>query len=98
MPWRWLPVPTVGGLTLLLGNVVNRAKVGDTGRIMPICSFYIKTNIVIPTCVSDDSLPASPSLVRLCVYELVLLGWGEPSAAGLKWRSRIGQAASGELP
>ena len=30
---------------------------------MAICSFYYKTNIVTPTCVSDDFPPVLPSLV-----------------------------------
>ena len=47
--------PAVGGLTRCPLNVVNRAIVISTGRMMPICSFYIKTNIVIPTCRYDRS-------------------------------------------
>ena len=36
---------------------------------MPICGFSDKTNIVILTCRSDDSLPPSP-LRRVAVVEL----------------------------
>ena len=75
------------GLTLLLGNIVNWAKLRYTARMMSICSFYYKTHIVILSCVSDDSLPASPYLVRLCVYEL--RGWGLSSSAGLQWHGQI---------
>ena len=37
---------------------------------MPICGFSNKTNIVLLTCTSDDSLPSSP-LRRVAVVELV---------------------------
>ena len=36
---------------------------------MPMCVFYDKTNIVILTCTSDNSLPSSP-LRRVAVDEL----------------------------
>ena len=32
---------------------------------MPICSFHIETNIVIPTCTSDRFPPVLPSLALL---------------------------------
>ena len=47
--------------SLLHVNVVNRAKSDIQMGLMAICSFYIKTNIVIPTCMSDDLPPVLPS-------------------------------------
>ena len=52
--------PTSVG-SLLHVNVVNRAKSDIQVGLLAICSFYIKTNIVIPTCLSDDLPPVLPS-------------------------------------
>ena len=46
----------------LLCNVVNRALSDGQVKCMPICSFHIKTNIVILTCPSDRFPPVLPSL------------------------------------
>ena len=62
------------GASLLRGNVVNQVRVRYTGRRRPICSFYIKTNIVIPTCVSDDCPPSLPTLVYDLSNELRVVG------------------------
>ena len=63
---RGLPVPYVGGGSLLLCNVVNWAK--SDGRVLcvPICSFYAKTNIVTLTCPSYliPSLPPHLSVLQ----------------------------------
>ena len=50
-----------GVSSLLRVSVVNRAKSDIQVGLMAICSFYIKTNIVIPTCMSDDLPPVLPS-------------------------------------
>ena len=52
--------PTAVG-SLLHVDVVNRAKSDIQAGLMAIISFYIKTNIVIPTCMSDDLPPVLPS-------------------------------------
>ena len=41
---------------------------------MAICSFYVKTNIVIPTCMSDDLPPVLPS--SQSVFNDELMGEG----------------------
>ena len=38
---------------------------------MAICSFYIKTNIVIPTCMSGDLPPFLPSSQCVVIDELM---------------------------
>ena len=53
-PYSW-------GLSLLRINVVNRAESDIQVRLMAICSFYYKTNVVIPTCISDEFPPVLPS-------------------------------------
>ena len=53
------------GVSLLLRNVVNRAMSNVQVMSMPMYSFHIKTNIVIPTCTSDRFSPALPSLAFL---------------------------------
>ena len=54
--------PTEVG-SLLHVNVVNRAKSDIQVGLMAICSFYCKTNIVIPTFMADDLPPVLPSSV-----------------------------------
>ena len=47
--------------SLLHVNVVNGAKSDIQVGLMAICSFHSKTNIVIPTCMSDDLPPVLAS-------------------------------------
>ena len=63
------------GASLLLCNV-KRANVRGTGSVMPICSFYSKTNIVIPTCTSD-MFPSRSSPRSLLADVVELKRWGE---------------------
>ena len=64
----WLPVPYAGrgpsSYVMLLIGLVRR-----TGYMYANMGFYDKTNIVILTCTSDDSLPSSP-LRCVAVVEL----------------------------
>ena len=59
---------------------------------MPICSFYYKTDIVIPTCVSDDFPPVLPSHVSYLMIEL--MGEGERCQGGSSPLPYVCQAAS----
>ena len=61
-------------VSLLRVNVVNRAKSDIQVGLMAICSFYVKTNIVIPTCMSDDLPPVLPSYQ--CIFNDELMGEG----------------------
>ena len=63
------------GASLLLRNVVKQANVRGTGSSMPICSFYCKTNIVIPTCTSD-MFPSRSSPRSLLADVVELKGCG----------------------
>ena len=80
---RGLPVPYVGGGSLLLCNVVNQAKSDGQVLCVPICSFYAKTNILTLTC-SSDLIPSFPSHLGL----LQSLNWWD-------WYASTGAARVG---
>ena len=62
-------------VSLLHVNVVNRAKSNIQVGLMVICSFYIKTNIVIPTCMSDNLPPVLPSYQCVLMMNWWVMGW-----------------------
>ena len=85
--------------SLLLCNVVNWTMSDVQVKCMPICSFYIKTNIVIPTCTSDRFPPVLPSLAYVAdIEELTGKGdWNLFLPDGLVARHTI-QAAGSNYP
>ena len=94
------------GASLLVCNVVNRAMSDVQIKCMPICSFHIKTNIVIPTCTSDRFPPVLPSLAYVADIEELTekseenlfcqMGW----LPGINWVpgcQTIGESHSGDM-
>ena len=72
----WLPVPTVGGLTLLRRNVVNRAESDIQVSVWQYGVFIIKLIMSYLPVYLTNSLPSSPLQVGCLGLELRLEGWG----------------------